>query len=113
MLSDTVCYWPKCTSIDSRFSYKGEFSLGEGINFVGQREGRGDKEVGDKEEDSGSGDQKQNAYKRKRAPEGKEGKEDNEEDESGNGDQKQKASKRKCALKANETTCDQSTDAMS
>ncbi len=26
-LSDTVCYWPKCTSIDSRFSYKSEFSL--------------------------------------------------------------------------------------
>ncbi len=57
-LSDTVGDWPKCTSIDSRFSYKSDFSLGEGLNFVGRGEGRRDKEVGDKEEDSGSGDLK-------------------------------------------------------
>ncbi len=89
-LSDTMGDWPKCTSIDSnsRFSLKSDFSLGVELNFVGQGEGRGDKEVGDEEEDSGSGDQKQNARKRKGAPEGEEGKRDNEEDESGNGDQK-------------------------
>ncbi len=105
-LSDTVGYWPKCTSNDSRFSYKSDFSLGEGLNFVGQGEGRGDGEVGDKEEDSGSGDQKRNAHKRKHAPEGEAGKGDNKEDERGNCDQKRKAHKRKGSRKANETTRD-------
>ena len=51
-----------------------DFTLGEGLNFVGQGRRIGDKEVGDEEEDSGSGDQKQNARKRKHAPEGEEGK---------------------------------------
>jgi hypothetical protein len=34
------------------------FSLNEGLNFVGQGRHGGDEEVGDKEEDSGNGDQK-------------------------------------------------------
>ncbi len=55
-LSDTVGDW-KCTSIDSRFSHMTDFSLGVGLNFVGQGGGRGDEEVGDEEKDSGSGDQ--------------------------------------------------------
>ncbi len=71
---------------------------------------RGNEEVGDKEEDSGSGDQKQNARKIKRAPEGEEGKQDNEGDKNGNGDQKWKAHK-KGAQKVNETTGAQITDA--
>jgi hypothetical protein len=95
-LSGTVCDW-RCTSVDSnsRFSHMTGFTLGEGLNFVGQGRGRGNEEVGDKEEDSGSGDQKRNARKRKRAPEGEEGKRDNEEDENGNGDQKRKAHKKR------------------
>ncbi len=88
-LSGTVGDW-RCTSINSnsRFSHMTGFTLSEGLNFVEQRRRRGDKEVGDEEEDSGSGDQKRNARKRKRAPEGKEGKQDKKEDENGNGDQK-------------------------
>ncbi len=35
-LTDTVGYWPRCTSPDSRFSYKSEFSLVQGLNFVEQ-----------------------------------------------------------------------------
>ena len=50
------------------------FSLNEGLIFVGQGRHGGDKEVGDEEEDSGNGDQKPNARKRKHAPEGQEGK---------------------------------------
>ena len=95
-LSDTVGDW-RCTSVDSRFSHMTDFSLGVGLNFVGQGGGKGDKEVGDEEEGSGSGDQKRNARKRKRAPEGEESKQDNKEDENGNGDQKRKAHKRKGA----------------
>jgi hypothetical protein len=58
-LSETVCDW-RCTSVDSnsRFSHMTGFTLGEGFNFVGQGRGRGDEEVGDEEEDSGSGDHK-------------------------------------------------------
>ncbi len=71
-LSETVCGW-RCTSVDSnsRFSHMTGFTLGEGLNFVGQGRGRGDKELGDKEEDSGSGDQKWNARKRKLLQKGK------------------------------------------
>ncbi len=68
-LSDTVGYWPCCTSVNSRFSYKSEFSLEEGLNFVGQGEGKGEEDIGDdEEEESGNRDQKQKAYRRKRAP---------------------------------------------
>ena len=96
-------YWTQCTSPNSRFSYKSELSLDEGLNFVWPGEGNGDKEIGDNEEDdSGNGDQKRNAHKRKRAPEGEEGKGANKEDESGNGDQKQKAYKSKCDQKTND-----------
>ncbi len=101
-LSETVGDF-KCTSVDSnsRFSHltcltMTGFSLNEGLNFVGQGRHEGDKEVGDEEEDSGNGDQKRNACKRKHAPEGQEGKRDNKEDENGNGDQKPKARKKKC-----------------
>ncbi len=82
-LSETVGDF-KCTSANSnsRFSHMTGltmtgFILGEGLNFVGQGRHRGDKEVGDEEEDSGNGDQKRNARKRKNAPEGQEGKQDN------------------------------------
>jgi hypothetical protein len=109
-LSDTVGDW-RCTSVDSRFSHMTDFSLDEGLHFVGQGRGRGNKEVGDEEEDSASGDQKRNARKRKRAPKGEEGKQDNKGDKNGNGDQKRKAHKRKVAQKANKTTRDQITDA--
>ena len=78
-------------------------SLDEELNFVWPGKGNGDKEIGDnKEEDSGSGDQKQNAYNTKHAPAGEEGKGDNEEDKSGNADQKRKAYKRKCGQKTND-----------
>jgi hypothetical protein len=95
-LSETVGDW-KCTSVgsDSRFSHFSDFTVGSGLDFVGQGRHRGDEEVGDEEEDSGNGDQKRNARKRKHAPEGQEGKRDNEEDENGNGDQKPKARKNK------------------
>ncbi len=79
-LSETVGDF-KCTSVNSnsRFSHMTDltmtgFTLGEGLNFVGQGRHRGDEEVGDEEEDSGNGDQKRNARKRKHAPEGQEGK---------------------------------------
>ncbi len=101
-LSETVGDF-KCTSIDSnsRFSHMTcltmpDFSPNEGLNFVGQGRDGGDEEVGDEEEDSGNGDQKRNACKRKHAPEGQEGKRDNEEDENGNGDKKAKAPPKKC-----------------
>ncbi len=57
-LSDTVGDW-RCTSVNSnsRFSHMTSFTLGEGLNLVGQGRGRGDEEVGDEEEDSCSGDQ--------------------------------------------------------
>jgi hypothetical protein len=94
----------KCTFVNSnsRFSHMTGFTmtgftLGEGLNFVGQGRHRGDEEVGDEEEDSGNGDQKRNAHKRKHAPEGLEGKRDNEEDGNGNGDQKPKARKKRCS----------------
>ena len=68
-------YWTRCTSPMSRFSYKSDFSLVEGLNFVGQGEGKGDREIGDNEEDdNGNGDQRQNSHKRKCAPKGEEGK---------------------------------------
>ncbi len=100
-LSETVGDF-KCTSVDnnSRFSCMTcltmpGFSLNEGLNFGGQGRHGGDEEVGDEEEDSGNGDQKQNARKRKHAPEGQEGKQDNEEEEeNGNGDEKPKARKK-------------------
>ncbi len=64
-LSDTVGYFSRCTLPDSRFSYKSEFSLVEGLNFVGCGEGKGEEDTGDDEDkESGNGDQKQNAYKR-------------------------------------------------
>ncbi len=56
-LFDTVGDWNR-TSVNSRFSLMTGFSLGVGLKFVGQGRGRGDKEVGDKEEDRVSGDQK-------------------------------------------------------
>jgi hypothetical protein len=94
-LSESVGDW-RCTFVNSnsRFSHMTGFTLGEGLNFVWQGRGRGNEEVGDEEEDSGNGDQKQNACKRKRASEGEEVKRDNEEDNNGNGDQKQKANRR-------------------
>ncbi len=94
-LSETEGDW-RCTSVssNSRFSHMTGLTLGEGLNFVEKGRHRGDKEVGDKEEESGNGDQKQNARKRKRASEGQEGKRDNDEDKNGNGDQKPKAHKK-------------------
>jgi hypothetical protein len=105
-LSETVGDW-KCTSVGSnrRFSHFSGFTLGEGLNFVGQGRHRGDEEVGDEEEDSGNVDQKQNARKRKHAIEGQEGKQDNKEDKNGNGDQKPKARK-KIARKGDQITED-------
>jgi hypothetical protein len=95
-LSETVGDW-KCTSVgsNSRFSHMTGFTLGEGLNFVEKGRHRGEEEVGDGEEDSGNGDQKRNARKRKRAPEGQEGKRDNKEDKNGNGDQKPKKPQKK------------------
>jgi hypothetical protein len=94
-LSETVGDW-MCTSVgsNSRFSHMTDLTLVEGLNYVEKGRHRGDKKVGDEEEDSGNGDQKQNAHNRKRAPEGHEGKKDNEEDKNGNGDQKPKARKK-------------------
>ncbi len=63
--------------------------------MLGREDMEGTK-LGDEEEDSGNGDQKQNARKRKHASEEQEGKRDNEEDENGNGDQKPKARKKSC-----------------
>ncbi len=97
-LSETVGDW-RCTSVgsNSRFSHMTGFTLGEGLNFVEKGRHRGYKEVGDEEEDNGNGDPKQNARKRKHAPEGQEGKRDNKEEENGNGDQKPKARKKRCS----------------
>ena len=68
-LSDTVGYWPRCTSLNSRFSYKSGFSLEEESNFVEQGEGKMEEDIGDNEEkESGNSDQEQKAYKRKCAP---------------------------------------------
>jgi hypothetical protein len=96
-LSETIGDW-NCTSVgsDSRFSHLFSFTVGEGLNFVGQGRHEGEEKVGDEEEDSGNGDQKRNACKRKHASEGQEGKQDNEEDKNGNGDQKPKARKKSC-----------------
>ena len=72
----------QCTSFatggSSRFSQLTGTSLSGGLNFVGQGRHGGDEKVGDEEEDSGNGDQKQNARKRKHASEEQEGKRDNE-----------------------------------
>ena len=58
-LSDTVGYWPCCTLVNSRFSYKSEFSLDGELSFVGQGEGKGEEDIGDNnEEESGNGNQK-------------------------------------------------------
>ncbi len=101
-LSETIGDW-NCTSIgsDSRFSHFSGFTVGEELNFVGQGRHGGDK-VGDEEEDSGNGDQKRNAHKRKHAPEGQEGKRDNEEDENGDDAQKPKARKKQNGQKGDQ-----------
>ena len=70
-LSDTVGWpsnnWSRCTLPNS--SYKSVFSLDDVLKFGGQGEGEGGEDIGDNEEEkSGNGDQKQKAYKRRRAP---------------------------------------------
>ena len=58
-LSDTVGYWPCCTLVNNRFSYKSEFSLDGELRFVGQGEDKGEEDIGDdEEEESGNGNQK-------------------------------------------------------
>jgi hypothetical protein len=73
-LSDRVVWpsnnWLRCTLPNSQFSYEDDLSLeySGGLNLGGQEESEVEEDIGDnEEEESGNGDQKQKAYKRRRA----------------------------------------------
>ena len=73
-LSDRVGWssnnWLRCTLPNSQFSYEDDLSLeyAERLYLGGQEESEVEEDIGDKEEEeSGNGDQKQKAYKRRRA----------------------------------------------
>ena len=63
--------WLRCTLPNSQFSYEDDSSLeyADGLHLSGQEESEVEEDIGDKEEEeSGNGDHKQKACKRRRAP---------------------------------------------